>query len=316
MNLTTTISTGKRVNILGHFLQSISHSPMLLRSPALLAFLKETSSDLFEKAKKTQAGSKAQKLESLSDQPSLAGALVCSVSHLNDHAQAFNDFLSHSETLKRKLKVQSERITTAVKSLSKDIEVFAETLHSLARLEDVITGTDKANGVYYSFATAAAEWSRCEEELAQVYEEQLTWFWKYRCAEMREVRELVKERESHLCAYLKAAERLNQRKDRPQGGSPRSGLGSTVIRGLVSLKTASFSRPPPNELEVVQTLRDEYGYYNHLTRSELSRVVDTCHHLEAKCIAEFSTNVEHYLQRMALEWRTLGSKMSGVVGDR
>lgn len=260
---------------------------------------------------RTQATIKPKKLDSLSEQPSLTGSLTCSTSHTTDHFQSITDFLSQSEALKQKLKVQAENIISATKSLSKDIEIFAEALHSLALLEDTITSTNRASWIYNSFAMAAAEWSRCEEELALVYEEHLSWFWKYRYVEMREAKELVKERESHLSAYLKAVDRANQRKDRPQGGSPRLGIGSSVIRGLASLKTVSFSKPPSNELEVLQTVRDEYGYFNYLTRSELRRVVETSQELEAKCIVELGTNVEHFLQRMALEWRALGSKISG-----
>lgn len=221
---------------------------------------------------------------------------------MTEQFQLINEFLSRSEVLKKKVKHQVDSIIATTKALARDVESLAQTLQSLAALPNALSEHEKSNWNYESFATAAFQWSKCESDMAAAYEEHLEMFWKYRYVEMREARELLKQRESHLAAYLKAAERLQAKKEK-QGKEPG------LVRGLLH-KTANAAKLGPEEEEAVQMLKSVYGYFNHVCSTELRRMCEHCTQQETLTLSDFSTTIELFLQRLALAWRTLSSKLS------
>lgn len=308
---TDTIS--KRTAFLGRFLQTIAATPLFLRSPYLLSFLQEASNDHFHQVQKT--AKRLKRPELVQEQPSLTDTVICSSPLLTDHFTVISDFLTHSEALKKKLKRQSESLISALSSLSKELEAFAETLKALSELQDVATRTDTMRWNYGSFATAMFQWSKHESEIAELCQDHLNLFFKYRYSETAELKEVLKERETHLQAYVKAAERLESRKNRlwAQGDAGKWMLSAADLLQLATLrseKALAWPKMLPADTQAVDSLQASYGYFNYLAKAEMFRLGTQANETETRHFTEFSILVEQCLQSLALEWRTFSSTLS------
>lgn len=311
--LVSSDTISKRTAFLSRFLQNIAATPLFLRSPYLLAFLKEASNDHFHQVQKTTKRLKRPEL--VQEQPSLSDSVLCSSPLLTDHFTVISDFLTHTELLKKKLKRQSESLVSALGSVSKELEAFAETLKALSELQDVATRTDTMRWNYGGFATAVFQWSKHESEIAELCKDHLNQFFKYRYLEAAELQEVLKERETHLQVYVKAAERLESRKNRlwAQGEAGKWMLSAADLQQLATLRSEKALALPkmlPADTLAVDALQATYGYFNYLAKAEMFRLGSETNEAETRHFAEFSALVEHCLQSLALEWRTFSSTLS------
>ena len=306
-------TVAKRTAFLARFLHTIASTPLFLRSPFLTSFLKETSKDHFRKVKKS--AKRVKRAEKVQEHSTIGDSVPCSASLMTDHFNVISDFLSSSEHLKRKLKRQSESLISSLVAVSKEIESFAELLKSISELQDVATRTDTLSWNYGSFATAMFQWSKWEMEIAEICKEKLNLFFKYRYMEVKELKEILKERENRLQSFVKASEKLEAKKTKlwAQGDVSKWNLSASDlldIPGLRSDKAQAFARMLPSETLQVQGLQDSYGYCNYLAKGEVYRMISYCNEQEKTHFAEVSLLMEQCLQSLALEWRTLSSSLS------
>lgn len=263
----------KRSRFLGRFLESVARTPAFLRSQYLLAFLGETGLEQFQATKK--ATNKFRRPDRVEDFPTTSGSHLLNESLSTEYLQSCNDLLSHSEILKKRLKRQSQSLLDILKSLSAQLQAVAETYKALSELQDSLSTGSKE--LFASLSEVFMDWSGFEGHLHEAVYDHMDTFYKFRYQEMTVLKDLLRERDTYLAAYLKAEERLNSRKERlwSQADPSKweldsdSGLNSAALTSNKSLATTLML---PRDTATVGRAKDLFAYYNAMAFLELRRV--------------------------------------------
>ena len=263
----------KRSRFLSRFMESIVRTSAFLRSQYLVAFLGETSMDQFQTLKKST--NKIRRPDRMEDFPTLSGSHLLSESLSTEYFQSCNDFLSHSEILKKRLKRQSQSLLDTLKSLSAQLEGVAETYKALAELQDSLSSGSKE--LFEGLSGVFKDWSGFEGHLYEAVYDHMDTFYKFRYQEMTVLKDLLRERDTYLSAYLKAEERLCSRKEKlwSQADPSKWELDSDSAidpAALMSNKSLATTLMLPRDTATVGRAKDLFAYYNAMTFQELRRV--------------------------------------------
>jgi len=263
----------KRSRFLGRFMESIVRTPAFLRSQWLLAFLGETGLEQFQATKK--ATTKFRRPDRVEDFPTLSGSHLLNDSLSTEYLQACNDLLSHSEILKKRLKRQSQSLLNTLKSLNEQLQGVAETYKSLSELQDSLGAGSKE--LFAGLSEVFRDWSGFEGHLYEAVYDHMDTFYKFRYQEMTVLKDLLRERDVYLSAYLKADERLNSRKERlwTQADPSKWELDSDSAldsASLTSNKSLATTLMLPKDTATVGRAKDLFAYYNAMAFLELRRV--------------------------------------------
>jgi hypothetical protein len=190
--------------------------------------------------------------------------------------------------LKKKLKRQADALIETLKSVSAQVNALAETFRALADLNDPVTYSPMPKMTYTELATALSVWSRHELGLSQSVNEHMSMFFKYRYQEMSVLKDLLKDRDVYLAAFIKAEERLMARKEKlwVQGDQGKWEIDPDAHLNAQN-KDEAIGLMLPKDTSTVQHIKDQYAFYNFQTSSELDRIVRESHLTETKNIEEF-----------------------------
>jgi hypothetical protein len=211
----------------------------------------------------------------MEDFPTLSGSHLLSESLSTEYFQSCNDFLSHSEILKKRLKRQSQSLLDTLKSLSAQLEGVAETYKALGELQDSLSTGSKE--LFEGLSGVFKDWSGFEGHLYEAVYDHMDTFYKFRYQEMTVLKDLLRERDTYLSAYLKAEERLCSRKEKlwSQADPSKWELDSDSAldpAALMSNKSLATTLMLPRDTATVGRAKDLFAYYNAMTFQELRRV--------------------------------------------
>ncbi|CAG9319224.1 unnamed protein product [Blepharisma stoltei] len=224
----------KRQRFLQRYMNSLISNPIFRSSPSFELFLKENSDKEFKSSKDCN---KKTKRAALNQFISLTGDLYCDS---RDHATKFNaisQYLNNGETIKKKLKRQSEEIMEDLLKLSKTIASYAETIRQAADLQDLPDFNDGHKELYKSLNDALLDWSDWEIENSNFISDYFNMFFKFGYMELGALKELIKERENHY---------------------------------------GNFKRAEGKESEKRRKAKEWYGFYNYQCLTETERVILAC----------------------------------------
>ena len=302
----------KRRRFLSRFMDTIIKTPIFLRSPFLVSFLSELTIDSVKKS-----ASKLRKPEKMEDYNSIDGVSKCNESLAMEYMQQCNEYLSHNEILKKRLKKQSMALMDALKALSQQIEAVADTFRSLAEIRDTVTPSSTPSEIFTALSSALIDWSTYEMRIGEAVFEHFDTFYKYRYQEMSVLKDVVRDRDLHLAGYLKAEERLVARKEKlfAQGDTNKWELdGETHVdpKSLVGNKDLAMTYMLPRESAIVSKAKDLYAYYNYQTLAEVKRIVGEATASEKTNGLEFAQHHSAFLRDLQGNWGSLISTLSKI----
>lgn len=111
-------------------------NPLLRKSSYLLSFLSETDPKLFQEVKKKS--SKEKKLTKLEEFWTIDGKVICDPIINESETASVNEYLSISESMKKKLKRQSDEIISTLQKLAGLVSDASKSFENLENIQSFI----------------------------------------------------------------------------------------------------------------------------------------------------------------------------------
>lgn len=144
----------KRQRFLQRYMNSIISNSVFKSSPSLVLFLQQSSS---KELKSSKDHNKKTKRQTLDQFVSLKGEIMCDVREQVMKFASINQYLNSAETLKKKLKRQSEEIIDDFRKLSKTLTSYAETVKQLSDIQEILDFNIGHKDVFRSINEALLE---------------------------------------------------------------------------------------------------------------------------------------------------------------
>jgi len=295
---------------LTRFLQTIVRTPIFLCSPVLKAFLADGRS-IFESAIK--AARKVKKPDTVDQMWTMSGSIVCRTAPLPPIG--LNDYFFHSEVLKRTIAHQFGFVSAALNSLSGQLQLLANSLRSLAELQESVPEAYRQREIYGNLGEVLEEWSRKEAETCNLMELYGQSLFKAEKREAAEFKLMFKEKEALETAWAKATDHLKDRKERlwMQGDPVKWEIASSYSGDIASLKankSTAFSYMLARDTQDTQRSKQKLDYLNHQLRTEVLRVLELSATSAAVRLSELGRQWDENKQDLALKWRELLGRLS------
>ena len=126
----------KQQYFLGRFINCMVRNPLLRRSVYLQSFLMENDPKVFQEMKKKSAKDKKQ--TKIEDFWTLDGTVICDPFNDESEKVAVNEYLNVSESMKKKLKRQSDTLIAALREVSNLILDLAKSYEILENVQNFI----------------------------------------------------------------------------------------------------------------------------------------------------------------------------------
>ena len=164
---------------------------LLKTSPYLLAFLKESESKTFDQIKRE--GGRSKKPESVSENWTITGTLVCDPIQCTEWDKVFKEYLSQTETLRKKIKNQCEKLVEKVGKVAKELNDISLSFLSLESIQqkytEVLSMQVPANSHMYSaLRTTFEAWSCIESQSIEIVQKYMLNYYKYGYEDMKVLR--------------------------------------------------------------------------------------------------------------------------------
>lgn len=295
---------------LSRFLQNLVRTPIFLCSPVLKAFLADGRS-IFEST--IQTARKLQKPNNVDQMWTISGSIVCQAAPLS--STNLNDYFIHSEALKRTIQHQFGFVSAALNSLSAQLQQLANSLKSLAELQESVPEACRQRDIYGNLGEVLEEWSHKEAETCSLIELYAQTLFKAEKREAKEFKLMFKEKEALEAAWTKAADHLKERKERlwTQGDPVKWDISSCYSGDIASLKankSTAFSFMLARDTQDTQRSKEKLDYLNYQLRTEVFRVLELTATSAAVRLSELGRQWDENKQDLALKWRELLGRLS------
>lgn len=249
---------------------------------------------------------KLQAPQTAEELASLTGTVACNASTKGAYASNANEFLHHSHSYMKKIKNQLEEVKSLFVTVAKKMQETAETVKLLAELQASIPESAVHLRIYRDLSEITLKWSEYQFSNSNVVHDELSQFFHRRLAEVKAMKQLLRQREQVLTDYSKQHKKLETRKKKlwEHKDVAKWGLPDTEkTDDLLSNKEIAFSKMLPAESEQVESLRKFYNYYNYQISAEIARVFGDAGELENQHFAALSNKMRDMMADMSEQWR-------------
>ncbi len=160
--------------------------------------------------------------------------------------------------------------------------------------------------IYRDLSEITLKWSDYQLDNSNVVHDELSQFFHRRIAEVKAMKQLLREREQALTDYSKQYRKLDSKKKKlwDHKDTNKWGLApSDKGEELLSSKEYAFSKMLPAETEQMDRLRKFYTFYNYQVPAEIARVFGDAGELENQHFASLSQKMREMMAAMMEQWR-------------
>lgn len=308
----------RRQRILQDFINGVLRTPLFRRCPYFAMFLREEFAKNFTAVKKVPDMQQSIQLHrplQVEDLQSLTGAIACNSSTKGTYANNANEFLHHSHTSMKKIKKQLEEVKSLFSTVARKMKETAESIKLLAELQASIPEVSPTQAavhlrIYRDLSEITLKWSDYQLDNSNVVHDELSQFFHRRIAEVKAMKQLLREREQALTDYSKQYRKLDSKKKKLWDNKDTNKWGlAPTDKGeeLLSSKEYAFSKMLPAETEQIDRLRKFYNFYNYQVPAEIARVFGDAGELENQHFAALSQKMREMMAAMMEQWREVQS---------
>jgi len=160
--------------------------------------------------------------------------------------------------------------------------------------------------IYRDLSEITLKWSDYQLDNSNVVHDELSQFFHRRIAEVKAMKQLLREREQSLTDYSKQFRKLEGKKKKLWEHKDTSKWGlapNEKGEELLASKEYAFGKMLPAETEQADRLRKMYNFYNYQITAEVARVFGDAGELENLHFASLSQKMREMMGDMGEQWR-------------
>lgn len=309
----------KRQKFLHRFLTSVLKSPSLINAEVLEGFLKLEDPKSFAAFVKTI--DKTRRPINMPDMLTTDGVILCNAENDTEYIRKLNDFVCHSEVLKSRIRSQAISLGQAIETVASILTSVSESFKQLAQLQRTFPQMSTAMSVYNDVADSMSKWVSYEHTKSTHVEEYLDSYLSYHSNELGPLRDLIREKESHYSAFIKAESKLSARKEKlwHQGDTNKWEMSTSDIgmdpAALFADKELALSKMLANETASVRALKDKFAFFNVQVYTESERVFKHGVEDDLENFSDFSKKEAEHCTSLHLAWSQLISRLADLKFD-
>lgn len=193
----------KRLLLITKFLFWVSKSQTILSHPFIKNFFILPSQPEFAKFSKSQKKN-LPKIENLESCYSESGQLTCNLFDLSGKFETLTKFLTGSESLENKLKVQSNALLKNLKNVEEDFLALGKGMKDLEGCCEIFKPFEECGKIFSALEKGFLERGLTEKQWIDGVKEHFFEYFGYRKMEKQTLRELIRAKESAWSEFKKA----------------------------------------------------------------------------------------------------------------
>lgn len=299
--------------LITRFLNDLLKSPTLSCSEILEGFLRQSDSDISGLKK---AAERMKRPEFVHEMPSLEGVAMCDADNDPTYFKKLIDFVTQSEMLKTRLRVQSHNLSLALEAVAGCLTELKDSFKQLDILHQNSTHDKTARQLYSNMANACSNWRIHELTKASHVEDSLSSFYLYQASEFQPLKDLLKERDACFTEYMKTDAKIYVKKEKLwEKNDFNKWELSSADRGLPPAtlkadKELAFRKMLPNDTLYVNSLKDRYSFFNLQAKNEASNIMHQDIETELANLQEFSKSEVEFCKWQNEAWALLTKKLA------